>query len=159
MVEPNAGCEKREDARAFEYVTTQKAQAAQGLRMFVVSGVPSPWVEAAKRIFHAKGVDWLAVYLDPRDPVHATWAGQTIGPVAFWQGEAPVNTALDMLALAERIAPEPALVPQDHADEVRAVVHPFAGRDGLGWCRRAQQVAAGLAGQHRSGLKRSVGAG
>ncbi len=115
--------------------------------MLVVSGVPSPWGEAAKRIFHAKGLDWLAVYLDPRDPVQASWAGQTSARVAFWQDEPPVHTALDILALAERIAPEPVLVPQDRADEVRVVVHQLAGRDGLGWCRRAQQVAAGLAGQ------------
>jgi hypothetical protein len=37
-----------------EFVDLEAARDAAGLRMVVVSGVPSPWGEAAKGILHVK---------------------------------------------------------------------------------------------------------
>lgn len=39
---------------AFQYVSVEDARNAPGLRMVVVGGIPSPWGEAAKGIFHMK---------------------------------------------------------------------------------------------------------
>ena len=48
---------------AFEYVGVDEAIKRRGLRMVVVGDVPSPWGEAAKGIFHIKGIEWVAVRL------------------------------------------------------------------------------------------------
>lgn len=45
--------------------------------------------EAAKGIFHLKGLDWLAARLDHRDEALARWTGQCSGPVAVYQREKP----------------------------------------------------------------------
>ena len=45
----------------FEYIDFEEARTAKGLRMVVVSGIPSPWSEAAKGIFHVKQIPWKAV--------------------------------------------------------------------------------------------------
>ena len=64
----------------FQYVSVQEAIARSGLRMVVVGDVPSPWGEAAKGIFHIKGLDWVAVRLAYDDDALKDWAGQRSGP-------------------------------------------------------------------------------
>tara|TARA_R110002049_G_scaffold160202_2_gene325227 strand:+ start:5444 stop:6199 length:756 start_codon:yes stop_codon:yes gene_type:complete len=131
---------------AFDYVSTANAQSASGLRMIVVGGVPSPWGEAAKGLFHVKGIDWQAVRLDQTDAVQMAWSGRASAPVVFWQDEAPIDQAIDIVQLAERIAPEPALLPADHGAEILRIVSDLAAPGGLGWQRRLQQVHAGHSG-------------
>ena len=46
-----------------QYLTIEEAILRPGLRMVVVGGVPSPWGEAAKGIFHIERVEWAAVRL------------------------------------------------------------------------------------------------
>ena len=43
-----------------EFVDFEEARKRDGLRMVVVSGVPSPWGEAAKGILYVKQIPWLA---------------------------------------------------------------------------------------------------
>jgi glutathione S-transferase len=54
----------------------------------------------------------------------------------------PVSHWLDLLHLAERIAPEPALIPEDAAarTEVIGLSALVAGVDGIGWNRRVQML-------------------
>jgi glutathione S-transferase len=131
---------------AFRYVTVDEATQAPGLRMVVVGGVPSPWGEAAKGFFHVKGVDWLAVRLDYESDALKAWAGQRSGPVAFWNAEPPRDRWIDILMLAERLAPEPALLPADAADRALAIglAHEIVGEQGLCWSRRLRLVHAGM---------------
>ncbi|MGR3762131.1 hypothetical protein ACUXV3_18685 [Roseobacteraceae bacterium NS-SX3] len=131
---------------ALRFVSTQEAMAARGLRAVVVGGIPSPWGEAAKGLFHVKGLDCLAVRMDLTDSAQAEWTATTSAPAVFWQGEAPVSAALDIVELAERIAPQPCLVPAGRAETVRQGISLLAGRGGLGWQRRLQQVQRGLEG-------------
>lgn len=131
---------------SFSYVSTAEAQQDSGLRMIVVGGVPSPWGEAAKGVFHVKNLPWCATRLAYDDPEQAKWAGGQSAPVVFWQDEPPVTEALQVLDLAQRIAPGVDLVPETEAADIRAFVSRMAGPGGLGWQRRLQLVHCGLTG-------------
>ena len=134
---------------AFSYVSIEEAMARRGLRMVVVGGVPSPWGEAAKGILHLKGIDWAAVRLAYDSEALRQWAGQRSGPVAVYDDEPPRAGWDEILLLAERLAPTPALLPADPAarDEVLAFCRQICGEGGLGWTRRLQLVHAGLNGE------------
>lgn len=132
----------------FEYVSVQEAMARPGLRMVVVGGVPSGWSEAAKGILHVKGLPWAAVRLDYGDAALPAWAGQRSGPVAVYAAERPRAGWAEILLLAERLAPAPALLPADAAEraQVFGLAHEICGEAGLGWARRLQLVHSGLTG-------------
>jgi len=134
---------------AFEYVETEDAIAKGGLRMVVVGKVPSPWGEAAKGLFHMKGLDWTAVRLAYDDPRQADWIKCASGPVAVYEDEPPRSGWAEILFLAERLAPEPAMLPADPAARAEAfgLAHELLGEQGLAWSRRLQLVAAGLKGE------------
>jgi glutathione S-transferase len=131
---------------SFEYVSVEEAMARRGLRMVVVGRVPSPWGEAAKSFFHIKKLDWAAVRLVYDDEALKRWAGQLSGPVVFYDDEPPRSGWAEILMLAERLAPEPALLPADPRLRSQALLlcEKFCGEGGLGWTRRLQQVHAGL---------------
>lgn len=133
---------------AYVYIPADEAIARGGLRMVVVGGVPSLWGEAAKGIMHIKGLDWAAVRLVYDNEALKAWAGQRSGPVLVYENEAPRSNWQDILMLAERLAPGPALLPSD-ADQ-RALMldlcNDICGEGGIGWMRRLQLVHAGLQG-------------
>ena len=66
--------------------------------------------------------------------------------MAFYDDEPPRPGWAEILLLAERLAPAPALLPGESA--ARALVfglgHEICGEEGLGWSRRLQLVHAGL---------------
>lgn len=130
----------------FEYVSVEEAIKRRGLRMVVVGGVPSPWGESAKGIFHIKGIDWAAVRLVYDDESLLKWAGQLSGPVAIYDDEPPRSGWAEILLFAERLAPSPALIPDDPARRALmfGLAHEILGEQGLGWSRRLQMVRAGL---------------
>lgn len=133
---------------AFEYVSVDEAVGRTGLRMVVVGGIPSPWGEAAKGIFHIKGIDWAAVRLDYESEALKEWAGGRNGPIAVYDNEKPRSGWAEILLLAERLAPSPALLPQD--TEQRALVmglaHELLGEGSLAWERRLQLIHVGMSG-------------
>jgi glutathione S-transferase len=132
---------------AFDYVSVEEAIGRGGLRMVVVGGIPSPWGEAAKGILHIKGIDWVAVRLAYDNEALKEWAGQRSGPVAIYENERPRDRWDDILLLAERLAPEPSLLPRDPAERALAfgLAREICGEGGLGWSRRLQLVHMGLA--------------
>ena len=117
----------------FQYTGVEEAIKRSGLRMVVVGDVPSPWGEAAKGILHVKGIEWAAVRLVYDSEPLKEWAGQRSGPVAIYDNERPRSGWAEILLLAERLAPTPALLPADPADERRcsASVTRFAARQAL----------------------------
>ena len=133
---------------SFEYIGIDAAIARGGLRIVVVSGVPSPWGEAAKGILHVKGIEWAAVRLAYDSEPLKRWAGQRSGPVAIYDNEPPRAAWDEILLLAERLAPTPALLPADPATRalVLELARELCGADGLAWSRRLQLVHAGLQG-------------
>lgn len=131
---------------SFEYVTVEQAISARGLRMVVVGNVPSPWGEAAKGIFHIKRIPFVAVRLVYDNDAFKTWAGQLNGPVAVYDDEAPRAGWAEILMLAERLAPSPALLPLEPNARGRAlsIADKICSPGGLAWMRRLQGVHGGL---------------
>ncbi|HET7526561.1 MAG TPA: hypothetical protein VFK10_11520 [Burkholderiaceae bacterium] len=132
----------------FAYIGVDEAIARGGLRMVVVGGMPSPWGEAAKGIFHIKRLEWSAVRLDYDSEPLKQWAGQRSGPVAIYEHERPRSGWAEILLLAERLAPTPSLLPADAAQRALmfGLAHEICGEAGLAWSRRLQLVHAGLSG-------------
>ena len=130
----------------FPYISVEDAIKRPGLRMVVVGGVPSPWGEGAKGLLHMKRIDWAAVRLVYDSEALKDWAGERSGPVAIYDDEKPRSRWNDILLLAERLSPGPALLPSDPAD--RALVfglgHEILGEGGLAWSRRIELIHAGL---------------
>ena len=133
----------------FEYVSAEGAIGRDGLRMVVVGGVPSPWGEAAKGLFHIKGIDWVGVRLAYDSEALLQWAGERSGPVAVYGKEAPRPGWREILLLAERLAPSPPLLPAEPevGEQVLALASTICDKGGLNWTRRLQLVHAGLQGQ------------
>ena len=132
----------------FEYVSVEEAIGRDGLRMVVVGGVPSPWGEAAKGLFHIEGIDWVGVRLAYDSEAQLQWAGERSGPVAVYGKEAPRPGWREILLLAERLAPAPRLLPAnpEAREQVLALAGTICDKGGLNWTRRLQLVHAGLQG-------------
>ena len=133
---------------SFDYTSVEDAIGRSGLRMVVVGGIPSPWSEAAKGILHIKRIEWAAVRLAYDSEPLKAWTGLRNAPVAMYNDERPRAGWADILLLAERLAPEPALLPADPAQRAWAfdLAHEICGEQGLGWARRLQLIHAGLNG-------------
>lgn len=128
----------------FPYLSVEEARQRSGLRMVVVGNVPSPWGEAAKGILHIKGIAWAAVRLVYDSDALKEWAGGRSGPVAIYEHEPPRAGWAEILLLAERLAPTPALLPADPAERALlfGIGHEICGEAGLGWSRRLQLIDA-----------------
>ena len=125
-----------------EFVELDEAKRRPGLRLVTVAGIPSPWSEAAKGIFRVKQIPVVGVRLQPGQPEVSEWTGVPNAPVAIYDDEAPRSGWAEILLLAERLAPEPRLIPAD--PEARALLfglaHEICGEMGLGWARRLHGV-------------------
>ena len=118
---------------------------ATGLRIVLVAGVPSPWSQAAKAMMEYKGLDYSAGLLmagSANEEVVA-WAGVNSAPVVAWNDERPIDRWTDILFLLERLAPEPALIPEDASAraDMFGMSHEINGEFGIGWNRRLLMFA------------------
>ena len=131
------------------YLSPADTIAHPGLRVVLVRGVPSPWSQAAKTIFELKHLPYVAAPLDVAgaNAEIAAWSGQNSAPVVAWQDEPPINHWLDILLLAERLAPAPALLPADPLHRALAIGlgHEMLGAHGIAWTRRLQMFAGAAA--------------
>ncbi len=125
-----------------EFIDTAQAKQRPGLRLVTVGGVPSPWSESAKGIFHVKKIPFAGVRFSPADAELQAWTGCDNAPVALFEDEKPCSGWADILLLAERLRPEPRLIPED--PEQRAwffgLAHEICGEMGLGWSRRLHGI-------------------
>jgi len=131
------------------YLSPAEIVAHDGLRLVLVRGVPSPWSQAAKTILEIKGLSYAAAPLQigGGNEEIAAWSGQNSAPVVAWQGEKPINRWLDILLLAERLAPAPALLPANPLQRALAIGlgHEMLGERGIAWNRRLQMFAGAVA--------------
>ena len=139
-------------------VSISEARQKPGLRLLLLEGLPSPWGQAAKGIFEIKGIEYTPAHPRPDDPSDAleAWTGQTSFPAAMYEDEEPRTGWAEILLLAERLAPSPALIPADAAQ--RAVffgyAHEICGEMGLGWARRLETISQGLAAEQPNPVSR-----
>jgi len=136
---------------AYEVEMNMKVQSinelrdSQGLRIVLVAGAPSPWGQAAKAMMEYKGLDYAAglMMAGAANEEVVNWAGVNSGPIVAWNDERPIDRWTDILFLIERLAPEPALIPekaQDRAD-LFGLSHELNGELGMGWNRRLLMFA------------------
>jgi len=143
MTESSAG-----GNRVKRFISIAQGRELPGLRMVCFRKVPSPWTEAAKGIFHVKGLDCQYVAQSREDDADALvgWAGDTSAPVVALDNE-PLKTGwAEILLLAERLEPLPSLIPQAPAQRARlfGLSHEICGEMGLGWCLRLEMIRKGL---------------
>ncbi len=123
-----------------QYLTVAEAIPLKGLRLVLTRGVPGPWGEAAKAILHVKRIPYakVAQVAGENDDALIRWTGAANAPTAIYEDEAPRSERHAILFLAERLAPNPPLLPRD--PEQRALclglANEIAGELGFGWCRR-----------------------
>jgi len=123
-----------------DYIELEEAIGKPGLRLVLTAGVPGPWGEAAKAIFFVKQIPFVAVRqkAGDEDETLRRWTNQTGAPAAMYESERPRSGWAEILMLAERLAPRPALLPAE--PDTRALAmglsHEICGEQGLGWCRR-----------------------
>ena len=128
-----------------KYIEPSEAKTLPGLRLVLTTGVPGPWGEAAKSIFHVKGIRYTPVRQTGGeiDPNLIAWTGHANAPQAVLDDE-PARTGWhEILMLAERLVPEPSLIPSRPRDRalVFGLAHEICSQDGLGWNRRLQLLA------------------
>jgi glutathione S-transferase len=123
-----------------QYVEPSDARNLSGLRLALTVGVPGPWSESAKAIFHVKGIPYVPVaqYAGKDNAELIAWTGRRNAPIAVVDDEKPRDAWAEILLLAERLKPEPALLPADPADRalVFGLSHEICGEEGFGWTRR-----------------------
>jgi len=120
-----------------------------GLRIVLVQGTASPWGQAAKTIFEIKGLDYVAAPWLPGEPNAeiVAWGGTASAPIVAWAKEKPINRWIDILYLAERLAPQSSLLPVDATQRALMIglSHEICGEMGIGWNRRLQLFASAYA--------------
>jgi glutathione S-transferase len=137
-----------------DFVDVETARARRGMRLVVLGGVPSPWSEAAKAIFRVKRIPFVAVRLVGKDEAIRAWTGVSNGPVAMYDDEPPRPGWAEILALAERVAPGPSLLPERAEDRAAMLgwAHEILGEDGLLWNGRLVGIDLGLATEGARGF-------
>lgn len=122
------------------YIEIKEARDLSGLRLVVTAGVPGPFGEAAKSILHVKRIPHVLVRQVPgqSDDELEDWTRQTSAPVAMYDDERPRSGWADILFLAERLAPEPRLIPEDIGERTRmfGLSNEICGERGFAWERR-----------------------
>ena len=123
-----------------KYLSIAEARQLSGLRLVLTEGVPGPWSVAAKCIFDIKGIPYVATPQlagQPNEELMA-WTGHNNAPIAVYEEERARPGWIEILLMAERLAPEPSLIPA--SPEQRALMlglsHEICGEQGIGWSAR-----------------------
>lgn len=123
-----------------DYLEPEVAQKLPGLKLALTAGVPGPWSESAKKVFEYKKIDYLPVIQRAAEPNAAlvAWTGIRNAPIAVNDDEPPRTNFQDIVALAERLQPQPRLLPDDPIERWHCVgiSNSICGEGGYGWLRR-----------------------
>ena len=145
-----------------DFVSIAAAREMDGLRLVSIAAVPSPWTEAAKGIFRVNQLAFTRARQtrDEAPGALAAWAGDAGVPVVAYEKEKLRTGWVEILLLAERLAPTPALVPVDAAQRalMLGLSHEICGEMGLGWCVRLLMIRDALGHGGADGLPSNVGA-
>lgn len=123
-----------------DYAYVNDAKDQPGLRLALTMGVPGPWSQAAKYLFEYKNYPFIAVGQKgaQANPELFAWTGHRNAPVAVYEDEMPRVGWYEIVMLAERLAPEPRLVPTASSPraEMFGLITEMASEGGLAWQRR-----------------------
>jgi glutathione S-transferase len=123
-----------------EYKTVAEARGMDGLRMVLTAGVPAPWSESAKAILKVKEIPYVPVLQKAAaaNEELVAWTGHRNAPTLMYRDEPPRVTWLDILNLAERLQPNPSLVPEDIENRIlmTGLMNELAGEGGMLWSTR-----------------------
>lgn len=137
------------------YITIEEARRMSGLRMVLGAyPIPGPWRESCKGVFYVKGLSYtpvksanagasdLAIGMHDTQSELVAWTGQSSAPVVAWNDERPRSNWLEQLHLAERLNPEPPLIPVSSEDRIRmfGMANELLGEQGLVWLKRLLMV-------------------
>jgi len=132
-----------------DYVSVAEARGLRGLRLVLSAGVPGPWGIAAKAIFKARGVPFVAVRQEimQANADLVAWTGRRNAPIAVYDDEPGLDNWLDIVMLAERLGSGPSLLPGDPVDEALALGFSaqICGHGGYAWSRRLMMTREGTA--------------
>jgi hypothetical protein len=142
------------------YLTVEEARPLSGLRLVVTAHVPGLWSEAAKNLFDAKKIPYVLVeqVVGGENRALKEWTAQTSGPVAVWDDERPRSSWLEQVTLAERLGPEPRLIPDALDDRVLmfGLVNELAGENGFAWNMRLGSMHKSLTDPNATDYQRQV---
>jgi hypothetical protein len=142
------------------YLSVEEAIPLSGLRLAVTAHVPGIWSEAAKGLFDAKKLPYVLVeqVVGGENRALKEWTAQTSGPVAIWDEERPRSSWLELIYLAERLAPEPALIPFALEDRVLmfGLCNELAGDNGFGWNMRLISLHGAMGNPNATDFQRQV---
>ena len=137
------------------YLPIAQARKMSGLRIVLGAyPVPGPWREACKGVYYVKGLEYvpvrsgnegatdLSVGMNGTQSDLIEWTGQASAPVVAWNDERPRSSWIDQLNLAERLAPEPSLIPADVDERCRmfGLANELLGENGMVWSKRLLMV-------------------
>lgn len=127
-----------------DYVDIATARERPGLRLVMNKGVPGPWSQSAKYVFEVKSIPYVPVAQlggMPNDELYE-WTGHRNAPIAIYADEPARVGWHEIVALAERLQPEPVLLPPDSAAraEVFGIITEIASENGLAWQRRLRLI-------------------
>jgi glutathione S-transferase len=129
-------------------ISIDAAAARDGVRLILLAGFPSPWSVATKAIFDVKRIPYVRAQQMPSDAPDSLQrvTGQASYPAVLFEKERPRSGWVEILLLAERLAPEPALVPSDARERALffGLAHEICGEEGLGWTLRQLMIHAGM---------------
>ena len=123
-----------------EWLSVAEGRSLDGLRLVLTAGVPGPWGEAAKAIFHVKGLDCprIAQFGGQPNTELVAWTGEKNAPQALFNDE-PVRTDwISIIRLGERLA----------AERIAEILEMMAAQ----WSRQRKAGLAYLIGDRLSAL-------
>ena len=145
-----------------EYIDVERARAMSGLRLVLTPGVPGPWSEAAKGVLYVKKLPYVKVRqeLGGENRALLEWTAQASAPVMAWNEEWPRSLWNDQLYLAERLQPDPPLVPANLEDRVLmfGYANEICGVNGFGWSTRVMIIRDGLGNPDPAGRQQIASA-
>ena len=127
-----------------EYLSVEEARPLSGLRVVLSPGVPGPWSESVKGILYVKKIPYVRVRqeIGGENRGLVEWTAQATAPVLAWNDEPPRSTWIQQLFLAERLQPNPALIPAGIEERTLmfGYCNELCGEHGFGWSKRLMLV-------------------
>ena len=130
------------------FYTIEEAQKMTGMRLIVAEGIPGPWAEGIRGILDLKNISYARgkFELDSDHKDLLAWTAQSSVPVLAWDDELPKSAWLEQIFLAEKVQPEPSVIPVDISERITmfGMLNELCAPGGFAWSRRLMLIHIGL---------------